>query len=179
MSDRAAVGSCWSATVPAKLNLGLSVNGRRDDGFHDLWSVMQTVTICDGMCLRHVPQAHPATVDLVSLNGADGALIEETGLTGTNNLAVTALVGTLQRSEQSGDFRLSLTKRIPAASGMGGASADAAAAILLAERSTSHDLGPAGRLSVAESLGSDVPFFLTGGTALVSGRGERVGPLPR
>lgn len=168
------------ATAPAKLNLGLAILGRRPDGFHELRSVFQTVTICDRLALHGRPGTQPrSTVTLSHLSSiGDGIEIDDPGLVEGENLAVRALRSALQRTRARGSFTLSLEKGIPAASGMGGASADAAATILMAEMLTGIALDDDDRLALAADLGSDVPFFLTGGTALVSGRGECIEPLP-
>ena len=167
------------ATVPAKLNLGLAILGRRADGFHDLCSVMQTVTICDRLSIEHVSGADDGfRLHLQPVAaGVDGLAVDDPGLAPDTNLAVRAVHMAFTRLHGQGSFDLSMTKGIPAASGMGGASADAAAGLLLAERATGGDLGTETRLQLAADLGSDVPFFLTGGTALVTGRGEYVQPL--
>ncbi len=169
----------WVATVPAKLNLGLAILGRRADGFHDLCSVMQTVTICDRLSLGSAGgtgEGFRLRVQPVAA-GVDGLAVDDPGLASDSNLAVRAVRAALARLDGEGTFDLSLTKGIPAASGMGGASADAAAGLLLAERATGGDLGTDARRRLAADLGSDVPFFLTGGTALITGRGEHVQPL--
>lgn len=169
-----------AARVPAKLNLGLAIVGRRDDGFHDLCSVMQTITLCDGLTLTATPGV--ASGPTVRLNGVtsigNDVAIDDPGLVATDNLAVRAIAATLDSLAIGGTFGISIEKGIPAASGMGGGSADAAAAILLTEQATGVSLTDDDRLRVAAALGSDVPFFLTGGTALVTGRGERIEPLP-
>ena len=168
------------ATAPAKLNLGLAIVGRRPDGFHELRSIVQTITLTDQLTLRRQP-ARPGqpAVALSELTSADGrTAIDDPGLAGADNLAVRAVASTLSRVGSPGNFSLTLAKRIPSASGLGGASADAAAAILMTEAATGVALSSGERLALAAELGSDVPFFLTGGTALVGGRGERVDPLP-
>lgn len=168
------------ATVPAKLNLGLAILGRRPDGFHDLCTVMQTVTICDELILQREDLDETGfRVQLQLLKaGIDGLAGDDPGLAPEHNLAVRALDSVFRRVDVQGEFSLSMTKGIPAASGMGGASADAAAAVLLAEQASRREFAPKDRLHIAAELGSDVPFFLTGGTALVTGRGEHVAPLP-
>ncbi len=168
------------ATVPAKLNLGLAIVGRRGDGFHELCSVMQTITLCDRLTLESTPGAgaDPMVTLTDVTSGESGVRIDDPGLGPTENLAVRAVAATLDTLRAGGDHRLGLEKGIPAASGMGGASADAAAAILMTERAVGVSLRDEERTRLAATLGSDVPFFLTGGTALVTGRGERVQPLP-
>ncbi len=169
-----------SAIVPAKLNLGLAIVGRRDDGFHELVTIMQTIALCDRLLLTQRPRTatgfQVALVDLSS--GASGVSIDDPKLNTNDNLAVQAATATLYRLGAAGTFQVGLEKGIPSASGMGGASADAAAAILLTERLVDRSLAANDRLQVAADLGSDVPFFLTGGTALVTGRGEHVEALP-
>ena len=167
------------ATAPAKLNLGLAIAGRRSDGFHELRSIFQTITLTDRLALRRRPaQGGLPAVVLGKLTSADGrTAIDDPGLAGADNLAVRAVASTLSRIGSPGEFSLSLAKGIPAASGLGGASADAAAAILMTEAATGAVLSAGERLALAAELGSDVPFFLTGGTALVGGRGERVDSL--
>ena len=169
-----------TARVPAKLNLGLAIVGRRDDDFHDLCSVMQTITLCDDLSLRANPTT--ASAPAVRLDGVtsttNDVARDDPGLGAANNLAVRAIAATLDSLAMGGDFGISIEKGIPAASGMGGGSADAAAAILATERAVGVSLTDDDRLRIAAALGSDVPFFLTGGTALVTGRGERIAPLP-
>ncbi len=169
-----------TATVPAKLNLGLAIVGRRDDGFHDLCSVMQTITLCDHLRIEATPR--PDSRPIVTLLGVAArngdVAIDDPGIGASDNLAVRAVTTVLAALGSGGDFGIGLEKGIPAASGMGGASADAAAAILTTEQATSVSLGDDDRGRIAAGLGSDVPFFLKGGTALVTGRGERVDPLP-
>ena len=168
-----------SAIVPAKLNLGLAIVGRRDDGFHELVTIMQAITLCDRLTLSGNREAGPvAQVALSAVTSANGVAIDDPGLQAGENLAVRAVEATLGALRGEGTYRLALVKGIPAASGMGGASADAAAAILATERIAGTGLPNEERLRLAAALGSDVPFFLTGGTALVTGRGEHIVELP-
>lgn len=166
-----------TATAPAKLNLGLEIIGRRPDGFHEIRSIFQTVTICDGLTLSPASAASVAAT-LGPVTSSDTVIpIDDPGMTGDGNLGLRALAETLAVFGGAGPVRLGLTKGIPPASGLGGASSDAAAAILLAERWSGRELPTGERRRLAASLGSDVPFFLTGGTADVSGRGEHVAPF--
>ncbi len=148
----------------AKINLTLEVLGRREDGYHDIASIMQAVDLYDTLSFRpsdelalecDVPEL--ATDDNLVLKAAR-ALREKTGY-------------------ESGAI-ISLEKRIPAAAGLGGGSSDAAATLvglneLWGLGLTVEDLTP-----LAACIGSDVPFFLHGGTAMALGRGERIRPLP-
>lgn len=150
--------------APAKLNLGLEVIRRRPDGFHDIATIFQAISIVDTLTLR------PAST--ISLTCDDPAL------TGDDNLLVRALERLRAEAGTDQGAAVHLDKRIPVAAGLGGASTDAAAA-LLAGRELWQAGVPLARLrDLASDLGSDVPFFLTGGTALGTGRGSDLTPLP-
>jgi 4-diphosphocytidyl-2-C-methyl-D-erythritol kinase len=169
-------GSTWEIDAPAKLNLYLEILGRRDDGFHELDTLMTPVRIFDQ--LRWVPaaRAQPEPFSLVY----DPATWPEYQLAAPadpHNLAwrAFALVAKTAGVEPTG--RATLLKRIPVQAGMGGASSDAAAALVLANAAWGINY-PRSRLAVlAAELGSDVPFFLAGGPARCRGRGERVEPI--
>jgi 4-diphosphocytidyl-2-C-methyl-D-erythritol kinase len=148
----------------AKLNLGLEVLGRRDDGFHELATIFVAIDLCDDLVL--------SAGDELSIACNDPELA------GEDNLAMRAI--RILRSEMShpGGAKLEIEKHIPTAAGLGGASSDAAAALLAARELWGIDV-PDDRLhAIAGELGSDVPFFLRGGCALGQGRGERLTPLP-
>lgn len=150
----------------AKINLGLEVLGLRPDGYHEVRTVLQTVALSDTL------EVHPAPSE-VSLECSDPALP-----TGEGNLAVKA--ARLLRAEFGcgAGARLVLTKRIPSQAGLGGGSSDAAAALMALAKLWKLSVDPARLAALAAKLGSDVPFFLVGGTALGLGRGEEVYPLP-
>jgi 4-diphosphocytidyl-2-C-methyl-D-erythritol kinase len=152
----------------AKINLGLAVMGRREDGFHELRTVYQSISLSDRL-------------DVSISSGSTGVKLETKGIavpTGKDNLAVRAAEALMDELKRKRRVSLYLWKRIPAGSGLGGASSDAAAvvrALLYLEKKKL----PSGRLlRLAANLGSDVPFFLFGGRALGIGRGEEVYPLP-
>ena len=152
----------------AKINLGLAVVGRRPDGYHDLRTVFQTVSLADRLEVCLNPRRR-------------GVHLETTGFQvpeGTSNLAAQAAEAVLAELKLRARVEITLDKRIPPASGLGGASSDAAAVLraicLLAGRTLPGDR----LLRLAAVLGSDVPFFLYGGRALGLGRGEEVYPLP-
>lgn len=150
--------------APAKLNLGLEVIGRRADGFHDIVTIMQAIGLTDRLTLRPFPSLRFTCSDPM--------------LESDDNLALAAL-RTLQAEagvDQGG--WLHLEKTIPAAAGLGGASSDAAAALLLGRHYWAPAVADERLAAMTASLGSDVPFFLRGGTALASGRGEQLERLP-
>jgi len=168
--------------APAKLNLTLAVVGRRSDGFHDLHSVMVPLGLVDRLSLSPAR----AAADSLHVCGPDGGPVPGDPGPPERNLVLRAIAGARYALRTSGmDFPLPalaarLEKRIPVAAGLAGGSSDGAAALdgALEAWGVAGALDPVTRLAVAASLGSDVPFFLAGGWALVEGRGERVTRLP-
>ena len=160
--------------APAKLNLTLAVVGRRDDGYHTLHSVMAPLALADRMSLA--PDPSPDARDTLRVAGFDAGPIGD-------NLVLRAIDATrhaLRPHLQSPPaLAVRLDKRIPVAAGLAGGSSDAAATIegALEAWSATDLLSAVERTALAASIGSDVPFFLAGGPALVEGRGERVTPL--
>jgi 4-diphosphocytidyl-2-C-methyl-D-erythritol kinase len=169
--------------VPSKVNLFLSVRGLRDDGYHELVSIMQTVSIYDTVTAsidgEHVASLHPAARRFVALDYTQhaGHGVPE----GDDNLAVRAArrlmaaVGLGSQEppdrEHATVTRLHLDKAIPIAAGMAGGSADAAAALLALNRLWAVELDRDELREMAGELGSDVPFCVLGGTALATGTG--------
>ena len=148
----------------AKINLTLEVLGRRDDGYHDVASIMQTIDLYDTLTLE------PA--DSVSFECDVAELQSE------ENLVVMAakLLGEFARCDKGVEIRLQ--KRIPTSAGLGGGSSDAAATLKGLNELWGLGLSTSDLEPLAAQLGSDVPFFLHNGTAMVQGRGERVRSLP-
>jgi 4-diphosphocytidyl-2-C-methyl-D-erythritol kinase len=149
----------------AKINLDLRVLGKRPDGYHELRTVFQTVSLADELELAFEPR--PSTE--ITLEGA-GAI--------PDNLALKAARLCLEELRIGGRLEMSLSKRIPMGAGLGGGSSDAAA-VLLALPVLAGGVIPMERLTaIARDLGSDVPFFLLGGRAVGVGRGTELYPLP-
>ncbi len=148
----------------AKVNLTLEVLGRRPDGYHEIVSVMQTVDLHD----------------VLELTPADGVTLEcdRPGLGTPDNLVLRAAAALRTVAGVRDGVHIELRKAIPVAAGLGGGSSDAAAALLGLSRLWGLGMSVGDLTPLAASLGSDVPFFLRGGTAMVQGRGERVRPLP-
>jgi len=150
--------------APAKINWTLEVLGRREDGYHEIRSVMQTIDLCDEVSAEQTSKP--------SYEAMDGTpLVEE-------DLVVRAAAALEERVGCRLPVAIRLEKRIPVASGLGGGSSDAAAVLRLVNEVYSLGLTSEDLAAVGASVGSDVPFFIYGGTALVEGRGERVRPLP-
>lgn len=152
----------------AKINLDLRVLGMRPDGFHELRTVFQAIALHD-------------TLECVAREGPFAIECDTAGvpLDGTNLVwrAAEALWRSLRRAEPMRDAMVRLHKRIPLQAGLGGGSADAAAALVGLAHAWRVPLKPAQLTDVAATLGADVPFFLSGGTALGLGRGDEVYPL--
>ena len=144
--------------APAKINLSLLVGPLRSDGFHEVFTAMVPVTLADLVTARPAPAGAGLTVECAVAPGED-------------NLAARAVRELERRLEHTFDVRLSITKRVPAAAGLGGGSSDAAAALTAVERLFALDLPARLCYEVAGAVGSDVPFFLWPGPQLAMGRG--------
>lgn len=152
--------------VPAKVNLELAVGGPRADGFHELATVFHAVSLFD-----EVTATGSETVE-VSVDGPQAGLVPLDG----NNLAVRAALLLARRCGIDDGVHLHIRKGIPVAGGMAGGSADAAAALLACDVLWHTGLSRDELRELAAELGSDVPFGLLGGTAIGTGRGERLTP---
>jgi 4-diphosphocytidyl-2-C-methyl-D-erythritol kinase len=154
--------------APAKINLSLRVLGRREDGFHEIETLMVPLSLADEI------EIHAS----YSGGGIAFACNDPTLPAGPGNLAYRAAELFCARTNRSPDVRLGLTKRIPHGAGLGGGSSDAAA-VLLALNAHFHAKFSVEKLAaLAAELGSDVPFFVYDSAAVCRGRGERVTPVP-
>ena len=154
-------------TAPAKLNLALHVRARRPDGFHDIETLFTFVT--DGDALR----VETADVPRLTITGPFGAALDGEG----NNLVTRAVAAFSRDVATVPPLAIELVKRLPVASGIGGGSADAAAALRACARLSDVATDDPRLLAVADALGSDVPACLLGRTAIGSGRGEALRPI--
>ncbi len=156
--------------APAKLNLTLAIVGRRPDGYHALHSVMVQLGLADRLSMA----IQPGGEDSLHSTGFDPG-------PASGNIVIRAVAAARAAVRSAGvatpPLAIRLDKQIPVAAGLAGGSSDAAAALNGALEAWGADLGPDQRLDLAARLGSDVPFFLGSGAALVEGRGERVTPL--
>jgi len=180
-------GTALRVRVPAKLNLFLAVRGRRGDGYHELVTVFQTVAVYDDLrvALLGLPgrRHHPAARRHMRVElWADSRLPQ-----GRDNLALRAALRLGELSgilpSEGGTDRdavrtiIDLDKRIPLTAGMAGGSADAAGVLVALNRLWRCGLSVDQLRAVAAELGSDVPFCVTGGTALGGGRGTDITPV--
>jgi 4-diphosphocytidyl-2-C-methyl-D-erythritol kinase len=164
----------------AKLNLALAVGPSRADGYHELATIFQSVTLADTLIARPRPSGFTLRVrhEDASLGGAARAAARAAHIPGgARNLVVRAARAVARQAGIRGGAAFELVKRIPARAGLGGGSADAAAAIEAMAALYALRMTRAQRLALAAGLGSDVPFALIGGTSLGLGRGERLTPL--
>ena len=164
----------------AKLNLSLDVTARRDDGYHDMLMVMQTVSLADRIVLERMPNPglhlscnyrYVPTDDRNLAARAARAYLKAIGAEAESGLPVS------ETADRSG-IAIRLEKRIPVGAGMAGGSADAAAVLRGMNRMFGRPLGRQELEALAEQVGSDVAFCIAGGTQLASGRGEVLQNLP-
>ncbi len=150
----------------AKINLVLDVLGKREDGYHELRSVMQTVGLYDTLAMRLTDEEG---IRLVTDSDAIPA--------GADNIIVKAIDRFCAETGMKPGVEVRLEKNIPVAAGMGGGSSDAAAAIKGMNSLTGTGLDMDGLIRIGAKVGADVPFCLMGGTALAEGIGEKLTPL--
>jgi 4-diphosphocytidyl-2-C-methyl-D-erythritol kinase len=149
----------------AKINLALSVLGRRQDGYHDIQTIFQNIDLYDEFEFHSSPHIELHCKSFPDIRQEDNLVWK----------AAASLA-----SECGGDHTVSITlrKNIPLGAGLGGGSSNAAITLLALRCFWNLDISDSDLISIAADLGSDVPFFLRGGTALGIGRGEEIHPLP-
>ena len=161
--------------VPAKLNLLLEVLARRADGYHEICTLACPIDRFDTLYFKEDPSGKLALECrwAMMVGGPAGAGFE-TIPCGPENLVLRAVDLLRRRTGVNRGASVRLVKRIPAAAGLGGGSSDAAAALVAANLGWRLGLSPAELADAAAQLGSDVPFFLSGGPAICRGRGEQI-----
>jgi 4-diphosphocytidyl-2-C-methyl-D-erythritol kinase len=150
--------------APAKINLDLRVLGKRPDGFHELRTIFQTISLADRL-------------DIAFTRARRTAIALDDPLAIPDNLVVRAAERVLESLRLTGRVEMRLTKRIPMGAGLGGGSSDAAAVLLALPVLAGRSLPLAELTAIAATLGSDVPFFLLGGTAVGIGSGTELFPI--
>lgn len=156
----------FTLNAPAKINWFLRVMGKRKDGYHDIESLLQCISL----------------YDVLTLEKSDALeLITDAPIPTEQNIVYKAAIALKDAAGISNGARITLEKRIPLEAGMGGGSSDAACTLMGLKKLWGLDIPERGLFSIAERLGSDVPFFLNyflnGPSAVVSGRGERAQPV--
>lgn len=155
------------ARAPGKINVFLGVGALGDDGYHEIATAYQAVSLYEDVRASHAPDfsvQFTGSVDLSELR-TDGS-----------NLAIRAASLLARTAGYRRGVRLEIDKNVPVAGGMGGGSADAAATLLACDALWGTDLGRDDLLELAATLGADVPFAMTGGTAVGTGRGDQLSP---
>ena len=168
--DAGAVGARVRVFAPAKLNLGLRILGRRGDGYHEIESVFAPLDLADEVEIE-IAEAARSEVTLALSGAPTGVPADAT------NLAARAAAEFLSAAGLARAVRIRLTKRIPAAAGLGGGSSDAGAVLRALAASFPDALEEPALARLALRLGADVPYFLAPRPARVGGIGERIQPL--
>lgn len=150
----------------AKVNLGLEVLGRREDGYHELRTILQTIEFHDELRFEEADSGIRLSTNLPSLG------------TGKENLVHRAASLLAESAGYGGGALIHLEKRVPPGKGLGGGSSDAAATLVALDSLWDTRASPQDLHRLAASIGMDVPFFLYGGTSLAVSRGDEVYPLP-
>ena len=152
-----------------KINLGLAIGPLRPDGFHQLTTVYQTLSLHEWVTV----EAHPAAATRITLSSTHPRVP-----TDATNTAWRMLERCLERLGLSAQVHIHIDKQLPLQGGLGAGSANAVAALIGLEQELNRRLPPPDRLRLAAEIGSDVPLFLLGGAVAGVGRGEEVFPLP-
>ena len=155
------------ARAPGKINVFLKVGSLLEDGYHDVAIAYQAVSLYEDV---RVFRADDFSVDVT------GTVEFSRVPTDGSNIAIKAARLLARKTGYRGGARIAITKRVPVAGGMGGGSADAAATLLACDTLWGTDLPREELLGLARELGADVPFALTGGTAIGTGRGDQLSP---
>ncbi len=165
MSRGAGVRRAARVSAFAKVNLGLRVLGKRADGYHELRTIFQTISLADRL-------------EIAFTSGRSTEIRLEDAARISNNLAERAARMAMEAMGATGLVEIRLKKRIPVGAGLGGGSSDAAAVLLALPVLVGKTIGFGALNEMAGRLGSDVPFFLIGGAAVGIGRGTELFPLP-
>ncbi len=152
---------------PAKVNLFLEVLGKRENGYHNVETILETVDLCDDIILKETKEGIEIESDFPSLP------------LGRENLAYQAAFLLKKRLGIEKGIQITINKRIPKASGLGGGSSDGASVLLGLNRLWNLGLSYQELTGLAREIGADVPFFLRKGRALGKGRGDELQPLPQ
>lgn len=166
MSLASAAGSVH-VRAPGKINVYLGVGGRHDDGYHALATVFQAVSLYEDVIAR---RADDFSITVSGVEDDGSVPLDD------RNLAMRAAKLLATATEHTGGVALEVRKSVPVAGGMGGGSADAAAALVACDALWGTGLSPARLHDLAARLGADVPFALHGGTAVGTGRGDQLNP---
>ncbi len=160
--------SLLTVAAPAKINIHLQILGARSDDYHEVWTLYQSIDLCDEVVVSDAPDGL-VTLAVEPAGAAPG---------GGDNLVIRAVSAVRELTGVRRGAEIRLRKEIPVGAGLGGGSADAAAALVAVDRLWDLQLSCADLVDLAAGVGSDVAFFLHGGFALGRGRGDDIDPLP-
>ena len=163
----ASISDAVHVRAPGKINVFLGVGARHDDGYHALATVFQAVSLYEDV-IAH--RADDFSVTVSGVDDPDSVPLDD------RNLAMRAAKLLASATDYSGGVALQIRKSVPVAGGMGGGSADAAAALVACDALWGTGLSPSRLHELAARLGADVPFALHGGTAVGTGRGDQLNP---
>jgi 4-diphosphocytidyl-2-C-methyl-D-erythritol kinase len=157
--------------APAKINLSFEIKGRREDGFHEIETLMAPISLSDRLTIERNPEAND-----VQFSCDDSSLPD-----GENNLVVRSARLFQKTTKIAAGVKIALEKKIPHGAGLGGGSSDAGSTLLGLNELFGTHLEQKDLIELAAEIGSDVPFFIVGSAAICRGRGELVNPttLPR
>ncbi|CAO1650033.1 4-(cytidine 5'-diphospho)-2-C-methyl-D-erythritol kinase [Salinibacterium sp. NSLL150] len=167
MTTAPAASTMVHARAPGKVNVFLKVGSLLDDGYHDVAIAYQALSLCEDVRAFHADDFSVSVTGTVNLSRVP---------TDGSNIAIQAARLLARRTGYRGGVRLEIEKHVPVTGGMGGGSADAAATLLACDALWGTNISREEMLGLASELGSDVPFALTGGTAIGTGRGDRLSP---
>ena len=167
MTSVSAASTMVHTRAPGKINVFLKVGSLLDDGYHDVAIAYQAVSLCEDVRAFHADDFSVSVSGTVNLSRVP---------TDGSNIAIKAARLLARRTGYRGGVRLEVEKRVPVTGGMGGGSADAAATLLACDALWGTNISREEMLGLAAELGADVPFALTGGTAIGTGRGDQLSP---
>lgn len=175
--NRKAGGAAHTGAARAKINLFLEVVGKRPDGYHDIDSVFAEIDLADTLTVWKRTDGVIRLEVFAGDPGGGHVDVSEIPVDG-RNLVVRAAERLRERSGVGFGLGMRLEKRIPSGAGLGGGSSNAALALRLADACWGTNAREETLREIGAELGSDVPFFFSGGVCVCGGRGERVGPVP-
>jgi 4-diphosphocytidyl-2-C-methyl-D-erythritol kinase len=167
MTTVSAATTMVHARAPGKINVFLRVGSLLDDGYHDVAIAYQAVSLSEDVRAYHADDFSVSVTGTVDLSRVP---------TDGSNIAIKAARLLARRTDYRGGVRLEIEKHVPVTGGMGGGSADAAATLLACDALWGTNISREEMLGLAAELGADVPFALTGGTAIGTGRGDQLSP---
>jgi 4-diphosphocytidyl-2-C-methyl-D-erythritol kinase len=161
-------------SAPAKINLALHIGNKRPDRFHDIWSIMQTISLSDTLRVASIKGGGADAEDQITVTGPEARSIVGDS---NDNVVLQTVRALRDEGHEIPPLQIDLDKQIPVGAGLGGGSSDAAAILKGLNKACKLKISTNELSKIGAKLGSDIPFFFSKGTAQVTGRGEIVKPL--